>query len=104
MEIEKFIPYYPSINNKNFFQEIYDKKEFKEEGKDGLLSHQQFIARFLSPKTLYNRLLLYHKMGTGKTCASIATIELARKQLGKKIKGIYISSQELGKNFINEVI
>ena len=103
MEIEKFIPYYPSIDDKNFYQEIYDKKEFKEEGKDGLLSHQQFIARFLSPMTLYNRLLLYHKMGTGKTCAAIATVELARKQLGKKIKGIYISSQELGKNFVNEV-
>ena len=103
MEIEKFIPYYPSINDKNFFQEIYDKKEFKEEGKNGLLTHQQFIARFLSPSTLYTKLLLYHKMGTGKTCAAIAAIELARKQLGKKIKGIYISSQELGKNFVNEV-
>ena len=103
MEIEKFIPYYPSIDDKHFFQEIYDKKEFKEEGKDRLLSHQQFIARFLSPMTLYNRLLLYHRMGTGKTCASIAAVELARKQMGKKIKGIYISSQELGKNFVNEV-
>lgn len=42
-------------------------------------------------------------MGTGKTCASIAAIELARKQLRKRVKGIYISSQELGKNFVNEV-
>ena len=103
MEIENFIPYYPSISDKDFFQVIFDKKEFKEEGKDGLLAHQQFIARFLSPYTPYNKLLLYHKMGTGKTCASIAAVELARKQLGQKIKGIYISSQELAKNFVREV-
>ena len=103
MEIQNFIPFYPSIQNKDFYQQIYDKQEFKEDGKDGLLAQQQFIARFLSPMTLYNRVLLYHKMGTGKTCAAIAAVELLRKQLGRKIKCICISSKELANNFIQEI-
>ena len=103
MEIQNFIPFYPSIQNKDFYQQIFDKQEFKEDGKDKLLAQQQFIARFLSPMTIYNRVLLYHKMGTGKTCAAIATVELARKQLRRKIKCIYISSTELANNFIQEI-
>ena len=103
MEIQNFIPFYPSIQNKDFYQQIFNKQEFKEDGKDGLLAQQQFIARFLSPMTQYNRILLYHKMGTGKTCAAIASVELARKQLGRKIKCIYLSSKELANNFIQEI-
>ncbi len=82
MEIEDFIPYYPDIQQ-NFCNDIYNIKEYNElildktevieEGE--FLKHQKFIARLLSSHTIYDKQLLIHDMGTGKTKASISAIE-----------------------------
>lgn len=87
MDLVDFFPKYPNIDkneinvlnpydDKGFYQTIYSKKEFnelkldkfeevpKEQGE--LFKRQKIITRFLSDKTLYNSLLLYHHMGTGK--------------------------------------
>jgi hypothetical protein len=34
--------------------------------------HQEFVKRFISYNTPYNGLLLYHGLGSGKTCSAIA--------------------------------
>ena len=91
-----FLPEYPSIKDKNFNQKIYDKQEFYEErlteypnfpkNKGQYLNHQKIIARFLSSYTPYNGLLLFHEMGTGKTCATIAATEMIKNQ--GKYKGV----------------
>jgi hypothetical protein len=48
--------------------------EEKKEGFD-FLPRQKFIRDYLSHKSPYRGLLLYHGLGTGKTCASIAVSE-----------------------------
>ena len=37
-----------------------------------------FVRNFLSQQTPYNGLLLYHGLGTGKTCSSILVCEEMR--------------------------
>ena len=44
---------------------------------------QRFVADFISPKTKYKGLLIYHGIGSGKTCASINILEQWKKK--KKI-------------------
>lgn len=46
-----------------------------------LAPHQKFIKNFLSMYTPYNGLLLYHGLGTGKTCSAIGVAEETRKYL-----------------------
>jgi superfamily II DNA or RNA helicase len=42
---------------------------------------QQFLAEFMNPNTPYKGLLVYHKIGGGKTCVAIS---IAEKFIGKK--------------------
>ena len=93
--VTNFLPKYPNITDQDypelnpyeddFYQAIYNKKEFFDEklepyeappGRQGdLLKHQKFISKFLSGYTLYDGLLLFHEMGTGKGCSAIAAAE-----------------------------
>ena len=52
---------------------LCNEKEFE------LLPHQMFVRNFLSSLTPYNSLLLYHGLGTGKTCSAISVCEERRK-------------------------
>ena len=49
------------------------EKEFE------LMPHQLFVRNFLSSQTPYNSLLLYHGLGTGKTCSAISVCETQRE-------------------------
>lgn len=99
-----FIPYYPQIEEKNFYQEIYDKKEFRDlqlEKKEeiplypgDLTKNQMFVSRFLSSHTPYNSLLLFHMMGTGKTCAAIGAIEQLRSETSFYKKAMIFASND----------
>lgn len=79
---------YPIINSKNFYrnitktfkkykihkthkteQELCNPKKFK------LQNPQTFVASYISPKTPYRNLLVFHQIGSGKTCASIQIAE-----------------------------
>ncbi len=98
IDILDFIPEYPSIyesDDKNSFEEaIFLKKEFNDlkQGRRNellgasylqvtdFLNHQKIIARFLSSNTLYDRLLIFHDPGTGKTFSAIATIEQIKNE------------------------
>ena len=95
---------YPNLNDPNFNLKIYERKEFNDNKYDGkiypniseqaeilcnsdfeLEPHQIFVRNFLSFQTPYNSLLLYHGLGTGKTCSAITVSEEMRtylKQLG----------------------
>ena len=112
----KKIDKFPSLNpysNENFFQSIFLKKEFnslkvtkKEEFKKDeriLMNHQKLIARFFSSHTPYVGLLVFHEMGSGKTCSAIAATEQIRSEGGFK-QAIYISSKLLSENFLHELL
>jgi hypothetical protein len=111
---------YPSLNDPNFIVKIAEKKEFNDTKYDGkiyeikeqaeilanaeyeLSPHQLFVRNFLSFQTPYNSLLLYHGLGTGKTCSAIGVCEEQRdylKQLGINKRIIIVASPNVQDNF-----
>jgi hypothetical protein len=115
-DILNFLPIYPDINDDDFNTLIYSKKEFYENKLDKneyvdktkkreFLKHQILISRFLSSNTLYDEMLLYHEMGTGKTCSSIAAIEQIRKE-NNNFKGCLVLTRSpmLLNNYKRELI
>ena len=126
LDIFNFFPKYPNINNykkdilnsydNKFNKNITQKKEFHDlklsniekfpENTGELMNHQKIIARFLSSNTQYNSLLLFHEMGTGKTCSSVAAIEKIKSENNSGFKGalVFASGEGLIKNYINEIV
>jgi hypothetical protein len=115
-------PYlYPNLNDPNFNVKIAEKKEFNDTKYDGeihksikehadelanadfeLSPHQAFVKNFLSSQTPYNSLLLYHGLGSGKTCSAIGVSEEMRdylKQMGMSRRIIIVASENVQDNF-----
>ena len=112
---------YPSLNDPEFNMKIALRKEFFDTKMDvdndedvekkaemmcnaefELAPNQQFVRNFLSVETPYNSLLLYHGLGTGKTCSAISVAEEMRdymKQMGITQQIIVIASPNVQENF-----
>jgi superfamily II DNA or RNA helicase len=112
---------YPNLNDTNFNIKIAEKKEFNDTKYDGtihknireyadiiskadfeLAPHQLFVKNFLSSQTPYNSLLLYHMLGTGKTCSAIGVCEEMRdymKQMGITKRILIVASENVQDNF-----
>ena len=79
-------------NIEQYTQTLCDNTEFE------LDPHQMFVRNFLSSQTPYNGLLLFHGLGTGKTCSAISVCEEMRtysQQMGI-IKQIIIVASPAG--------
>ena len=94
------------FNDSQYDPEIYDVKKHSEKVCNSkeftLLPHQTFIGNFLSFQTPYNNLLLYHGLGTGKTCSAITVCEEMRdylKQIGIPKRIIIVASPNVQENF-----
>ena len=64
--------------------------------------NQLFVRNFLSFQTPYNSLLLYHGLGSGKTCSAISVAEEMRdylKQMGIVQRIIVVASPNVQDNF-----
>jgi hypothetical protein len=120
---DKFNNLYPSLDDSDFNIKIALKKEFNETKYDGtifsvdeieeqakklceadfeLSPNQLFVRNFLSFQTPYNSLLLYHGLGSGKTCSAISVSEEMRdylKQLGITQRIIVVASPNVQENF-----
>ena len=117
---------YPSLDDPNFTAKLSVKKEFDDvkiekksqeeidniqEIADKLCNpkldfelepHQMFVRNFLSFQTPYNGLLLFHGLGTGKTCSSISVCEDMRtyyQQLGIDKKIMIVASPVVQENY-----
>ena len=120
---------YPNLNDSNFNIKIAEKKEFNDTKYDGtihttikefedktteeyadilakadfeLQPHQAFVKNFLSFQTPYNSLLLYHGLGSGKTCSAIGVCEEMRdylKQMGLSRRTLIVASENVQDNF-----
>jgi hypothetical protein len=112
---------YPTLNDPNFNIKISSKKEFDDTKYDGtiypnikehsdalssmdyeLSPHQLFVKNFMSFQTPYNSLLLYHGLGSGKTCSAIGVSEEMRdylKQVGSSKQIIIVASENVQSNF-----
>lgn len=79
---------YPDIRDDDFYQKINKifgkykipkkKKSFDQicaPQKYELQLPQQFLSAFMNPKTPYNGILIYHRIGAGKTCSAIRVCE-----------------------------
>jgi hypothetical protein len=112
---------YPDLNDPNFNIKIALKKEFNDTKYDGdiqknikeyadklsnaefeLSPHQIFVKNFLSFQTPYSSLLLFHGLGSGKTCSAIGVCEEQRdymKQTGITKRIIIVASENVQDNF-----
>ena len=112
---------YPLLDDPNFNMKITKKKEFADMGYNGVIytdvkkhannllkerfelsPHQIFVKNFLSLQTPYNSLLLYHGLGTGKTCSAIGICEEMRKymtHMGRVKKMLIVASPNVQDNF-----
>jgi hypothetical protein len=83
---------YPNIEDKEFYEKItkiYSKYKVKKEKKTleticypkgfKLQLPQQFLSEFINPKTPYMGVLVYHRIGSGKTCTAIRIAEKWKK-------------------------
>lgn len=67
-----------------------------------LAPHQMFVRNFLSFQTPYNSLLLYHGLGSGKTCSAIGITEDMRdylKHMDINQRIIIVASPNVQENF-----
>ena len=89
-----FVPYKTAMatndNSSVSCQQNSDDEEFK------TLSHQQIVVEYLNVYTPYRGLLLYHNLGSGKSCSAIAIAE-GFKHHGRKI--IVMTPASLDTNF-----
>jgi len=117
---------YPTLEDPEFQTKISRHQEFADSKYEGavkdmdiqtqadlmctakyeLMPHQTFVKNFLSIQTPYNSLLLFHMLGTGKTCSAIGIAEEMRKylqQVGSNKKIIVIASPNVQSNFRKEL-
>lgn len=115
---EQQFMYYPEITSPKFNEEIYLKREFRnnEITEDINLNikekkitkefeldpHQVFLKNYISPDTPYNGILIFHGTGVGKTCSAISIAEGFKKTLKNINKKVLILSN-LRDNFKKEI-
>jgi superfamily II DNA or RNA helicase len=106
------MPKYPNINDDNFYDRINKiYKKYKVPKKIQTMENicmpktfklqlpQQFLADFMSPKTDYKGILVYHRIGAGKTCTAVRIAEEWKKH--KRI--IIVLPASLKGNFRTEL-
>ena len=67
-----------------------------------LAPHQMFVRNFLSLQSPFNSILLFHDLGTGKTCSAISIAEEMRdynNQINNNKKIIIVASPNVQDNF-----
>lgn len=106
------------MNNREFFSTFVNnlflpyREEFMDEDKPvtcdtiygdktgvSLMTHQKLVRDYLNNYTPYRGLLLYHGLGSGKTCSSIAIAEGMKSQ--KRI--VVMTPASLRTNYIEEI-
>lgn len=103
---------YPKISDNDFYEEINKiykrfkipkyKKTFNEicfPKKFQLQLPQQFLASYINPKTPYKGILIYHRIGAGKTCTAVRIGEAWKRE--RKI--IVVVPASLVGNFRDEL-
>jgi len=125
-KITEFIPY-PTKDDPDFFRKLYFKKEFQEnkykldidlskdpqkqlcpseDKKFQLLTHQILMRNYINVNTPYNGVLLFHGLGSGKTCSSITIAESYKKSLEDISSNrilVLVSGDTIEENFRKQV-
>lgn len=115
--LSSFLPKYPSVDDPDFRQKIFEKKEFNilklgvteetpdEPGK--LFQIQKFVQRYINPNTGYDRALIHADPGVGKSCMMSAIIENFKDIIVNGIKRrpalIVVPNDKLAHNMMREI-
>ena len=118
---------YPKNTDENFFKKIYEKKEFNEnrykvqkydtkdiqgelcpskDKKFQLLPHQVILRNYMNFQTPYNGVLVFHGLGSGKTCSSITIAESYKKTISESSRKktlVLVSGNTIEENFRKEI-
>src|SRR5680860_1757663 len=85
LELADLVYSYPDVQTPGFQTLITAKKEFSELASDvtepiplrgEYFKHQLLIHRYM---LMYDRILITHRTGTGKTCAAVGVSEMFKK-------------------------
>ena len=92
-----FLQYYIEENDKHFkpYSTIFEKNK---QLTYYLFKQQKFVTNYLNENTPYRGLLLYHGLGSGKSGASISTVEGFKEK-----KVVVMTPKSLEKNYITEI-
>ena len=102
LQLDDLVYSYPSIKNENFQNLLSSKWEFQEVSAPRFESrpprghpykHQELLKRFI---LVYDRLLVNHRTGTGKTCGGFGAAEILRKGMINAVAdfiNIYVKPQ-----------
>ena len=107
---------YPSVTDKNIIDKVdkefkeyrFDEKYIRKPQKELCIPpsnfkpqlSQRFVANFMNPKSPYTGLLVYHQIGSGKTCTAI---QVSKPYIGKR-KIFFIVPAFLKNNIRDELI
>ena len=101
--------YYNKIPPRAILTDYQDIKKFRDMACGGnfrLRSQQSLLANFMNPDTPFRGMLIYHGVGTGKTCSAVAIAENFKDQVrkyGTKIH-ILVSGPLIKENWRDEII
>jgi superfamily II DNA or RNA helicase len=123
LDISSTFSYFPLTTSSTFMYELNRKKEFNtyytpftelhqndpEElikrfteladefcsDEKNLMSYQNILRNFMSPKTQYNSMLLFHGTGSGKTCTSLSIAEQFKDIIQADSRKIYVVASAL---------
>lgn len=89
---------------------IHNKEEFEEEVKNSCFGfektfYQNFVAHYLSARSPYKSLMIYHSLGTGKSCSAITIAEtlLENHKIKEGPKILIVASSILQKSFEDQI-
>lgn len=116
---------YPDISDENFYKNLTNKKEFKDttydlveneekektycpsdNSKFKLLNHQIFLKNYINIHTPYNGILMFHGLGSGKSCSAIGIAELYKENIKNGISNkilVLVSGNTIEQNFRQEI-
>ena len=102
---------YKDYSDNNFNKNL-NKYEFSSNSSDNKKinvhqePHQLFLRNFVSKSTPFESVLLYHQVGTGKTCSSISISEGFKEyinNMGRKIF-VLVKNKNIQNNFMDELL
>ena len=100
--------YYKDYEESDFNQ-MLNKYEFKEQDKRSFMyqdPRQLLLRNLISKNTIYDNVLLYWQVGTGKSCAAITIAEGFKEyiyNMGRRIF-VLVKNSNIEKNFKNELL
>jgi hypothetical protein len=89
ISVSDFLYDYVDSNDQSYYKSKYELSSLDENKKyNGLFKHQELVKRVLLFK---DRLLLFHKTGTGKSCAAFGSVESFANQMMELINDFVLN-------------